>query len=197
MMDIELTAAGQMHRCYPRQAVVGDGRRPARMPLRKAQEEAGVPAGRRMGRGLPRLGLAPGQEVTAARIETAQRAIGKTPAAARRAGALGRRAKVASVAATVGASGRSGPSACCGPSGTSRRDRRSRAWHERAIAVVIAWIEDDVAVIRYNAAGSCHARSDLADGRAAARPRLTTRGLWPRSRAAPSVHESPDRRDTP
>ncbi|MBA6433059.1 hypothetical protein H3T12_00720 [Streptomyces sp. GMR22] len=72
--------------------------------------------------------------------------------------------------------------------------------HERAIAVVIAWIEDDVAVIRYNAAVSCHARSDLADGRAAARPRLATCGLWPRSRAARSAQGSPTgetRPDTP
>ncbi|MFJ9825249.1 relaxase domain-containing protein [Streptomyces sp. NPDC101160] len=47
-----------------RQTVVGDGRRPARTPLRDAQQEAGVPAGRWMGRGLAVLGLWPGQEVT-------------------------------------------------------------------------------------------------------------------------------------
>ncbi|MEU0837761.1 hypothetical protein [Streptomyces sp. NPDC005969] len=40
------------------------GRRPASTLLREAQEEAGVPAGRWMGRGLAVLGLTAGQEVT-------------------------------------------------------------------------------------------------------------------------------------
>src|SRR5215217_8137315 len=53
-----------MYRYYLRETVVGDGRRPARTPLREAQEQAGVPAGRWMGRGLVVLGLTPGEEVT-------------------------------------------------------------------------------------------------------------------------------------
>ncbi|WP_328741416.1 relaxase domain-containing protein [Streptomyces caniferus] len=53
-----------------RQVVVGDSRRRARKPLRKAQEEAGVPAGRWMGRGLPVLGLVPGEEVTEAQVRS-------------------------------------------------------------------------------------------------------------------------------
>ncbi|MGW0395627.1 hypothetical protein ACWDYJ_33095 [Streptomyces sp. NPDC003042] len=52
MMDAEIVNAGQMDGYYMREVVVGDGRRPARMPLKKAQEEAGVPAGRWMDRGL-------------------------------------------------------------------------------------------------------------------------------------------------
>lgn len=44
--------------------MVGYGRRPARTPLKKAQEEAGVPVGRWMGRGLAVLGLVAGKEVT-------------------------------------------------------------------------------------------------------------------------------------
>lgn len=64
MMDIAIIRAGQMYRYYLRQVVVGDGHRPARTPLRKAQEEAGVPAGRWMGRGLAALGLSAGEEVT-------------------------------------------------------------------------------------------------------------------------------------
>ncbi|MFF4858737.1 relaxase domain-containing protein [Streptomyces rubiginosohelvolus] len=59
---------GQMYRHYLRETVVGDGRRPARTPLRAAQEQAGVPAGRWMGRGLAVLGLAPGEEVTEAQL---------------------------------------------------------------------------------------------------------------------------------
>ncbi|MER5501915.1 hypothetical protein ABT096_32580 [Streptomyces sp. NPDC002561] len=65
-VDIRVIRAGQMYRYYLRQTVVGDGRRPARTPLRAAQEQAGVPAGRWMGRGLAALGLAPGEEVTEA-----------------------------------------------------------------------------------------------------------------------------------
>ncbi|MEV7730014.1 hypothetical protein AB0P15_35675 [Streptomyces sp. NPDC087917] len=45
MMDIAIIRAGQMYRYYLRQVVVGDERRPARTPLREAQEQAGVPAG--------------------------------------------------------------------------------------------------------------------------------------------------------
>ncbi|MEH0441948.1 hypothetical protein QBA74_41795 [Streptomyces scabiei] len=52
-VDIKIIRAGQMYRYYLRQTVVGDGRRPARTPLREAQEQAGVPAGRWMGRDLP------------------------------------------------------------------------------------------------------------------------------------------------
>jgi hypothetical protein len=63
-VDIRIVRAGQMYRYYLRETVVGDGRRPARTPLREAQEQAGVPAGRWMGRGLAVLGLTPGEEVT-------------------------------------------------------------------------------------------------------------------------------------
>ncbi|MET9016725.1 hypothetical protein ABZX74_38580 [Streptomyces olivaceoviridis] len=45
-VDIRVIRAGQMYRYYLRETVVGDGRRPDRMPLREAQEKAGVPAGR-------------------------------------------------------------------------------------------------------------------------------------------------------
>ncbi|WP_159029680.1 hypothetical protein [Streptomyces qaidamensis] len=53
-VDIRVIRAGQMYRYYLRETVVGDGRRPARTSLRTAQEQAGVPAGRWMGRDLPR-----------------------------------------------------------------------------------------------------------------------------------------------
>ena len=56
-MDIAVITAGQMYRYHLRQTVVGDGRRLGRTPLAKAQEEAGVPVGRWMGRGLAALGL--------------------------------------------------------------------------------------------------------------------------------------------
>ncbi|MEH0573041.1 relaxase domain-containing protein [Streptomyces sp. B21-108] len=109
-MDIALITAGQMYRYHLRQTVVGDGRRPARTPLAKAQEEAGVPVGRWMGRGLAALGLAAGDVVTEAQlrnlfgergrhphadlIEADLLAAGKAPKAAWKAGALGRRVMV-------------------------------------------------------------------------------------------------------
>jgi len=102
-----------MYRYYLRETVVGDGRRPARTPLRVAQEQAGVPAGRWMGRGLAALGLAPGEEVTEAqlrnlfgergrhpyadRIEADLLAAGVSPKKAFKAGALGRRVTVTGV----------------------------------------------------------------------------------------------------
>ncbi|KUN16327.1 hypothetical protein AQJ11_40255 [Streptomyces corchorusii] len=102
-----------MYRYYLRETVVGDGRRPDRMPLREAQEKAGVPAGRWMGRGLTVLGLTPGEEVTEAqlrnlfgergrhpyadRIEADLLAKGASPKKAFKAGALGRRVTVTGV----------------------------------------------------------------------------------------------------
>ncbi|MFH8533504.1 hypothetical protein ACH4GE_34400 [Streptomyces tendae] len=103
--DIRVIRAGQMYRYYLRETVVGDGRRPARTPLRATQEQAGVPVGRWMGRGLAVLGLAPGEEATEARlrsmfgergrhpyadrIEAERLAAGDSPKKAFKAGALG------------------------------------------------------------------------------------------------------------
>ncbi|MFB0619425.1 hypothetical protein [Streptomyces sp. AGS-58] len=67
-VDIRVVRAGRMYRYHLRETVAGDGRRPARTPLREAQEQAGVPAGRWVGRGSAVLGLAPGEEVTGARL---------------------------------------------------------------------------------------------------------------------------------
>ncbi|GGS81617.1 hypothetical protein GCM10010253_65350 [Streptomyces badius] len=67
-VDIRVIRAGQMYRYYLRETVVGDGRRPARTPLRAAQEQAGVPVGRWMGRGLAVLGLVPREEVTESQL---------------------------------------------------------------------------------------------------------------------------------
>ncbi|MER6113872.1 MobF family relaxase [Streptomyces hirsutus] len=85
--------------------MVGDGQRPAGMPLRAAQDEAGVPPGVWKGRGLAAVGLTAGDVVTerqaelllgegwhpdADRIERERLAEGKSPAQARRATVLGR-----------------------------------------------------------------------------------------------------------
>lgn len=164
-MDVALITAGQMYRYYLRQVLVGDGRRPVRKPLREAQQDAGVPVGRWMGRGLSAVGLALGREVTEAQLRSLygegrhpdadrlvadQLAAGKKPAAARRAGALGRRVKV------TGADLVFRPQATLQllwALGDEETRKAIEAAHERAIAVVLAWIEDDVAVIRYGAGG--------------------------------------------
>lgn len=82
-VDIRVIRAGQMYRYYLRQTVVGDGRRPARTPLRAAQEQAGVPAGRWMGRGLAALGLAPGEDVTESQLRNLYGERGRHPYADR------------------------------------------------------------------------------------------------------------------
>ncbi|MFE9881150.1 relaxase domain-containing protein [Streptomyces sp. NPDC005784] len=164
-VDIALIRAGQMYRYYLRQVVVGDGRSPARTPLREAQEEAGVPAGRWMGRGLAVLGLAAGEEVTeqlrnlfgergrhpyAERIETEALAAGKSPKEALRAGALGRRVTVTGFDLVF----RPQPTVyLLWALGDEETRRVIEAAHERAIERVLEWvlewIEDEVAVIRY------------------------------------------------
>ncbi|RLV64167.1 conjugative relaxase domain protein, TrwC/TraI family [Streptomyces sp. CBMAI 2042] len=155
-----------MYRYYLRETVVGDGRRPARTPLRAAQEKAGVPVGRWMGRGLGALGLAPGEEVTEAqlrnlfgergrhpyadRIEADRLAQGASPQQAYRAGALGRRVTVTGVDFVF----RPQPSIyLLWAFGDEETRLVIEAAHERAIVRVLEWIEDEVAVIRYGKDG--------------------------------------------
>lgn len=164
-MDIALITRGQMYRYYLHQVVVGDGHRPARQPLRKAQKEAGVPAGRWMGQGLPALGLAVAGEVTEAQlrsllgdgrhphadqIESDRLASGETPAAARRAGALGRQPKVTGVDLVFRPQSTLNLLWALGDEETRKAIEGA---HERAITAVLAWVEDNAAVIRFGAGG--------------------------------------------
>ncbi|MFF8495139.1 MobF family relaxase [Streptomyces albidoflavus] len=165
-VDIRVIRAGQMYRYYLRETVVGDGRRPARTPLSAAQEQAGVPAGRWMGRGLAVLGLAPGEEVTdaqlrnlfgergrhpdAGRIEADRLAAGDSPKKAFKAGALGRRVTVTGVDFVF----RPQPTIyLLWAFGDDETRRAIEAAHEYAIERVLEWIEDEVAVIRYGKDG--------------------------------------------
>lgn len=165
-VDIRVVRAGQMYRYFLRETVVGDGRRPARTPLRVAQEQAGVPVGRWMGRGLVALGLAPGEEVTEAqlrnlfgergrhpdadRIEADQLAKGVSPKEAFKAGALGRRVMVTGVDFVF----RPQPTIyLLWALGDEETRRVIEAAHERAIERVLEWIEDEAAVIRYGKDG--------------------------------------------
>ena len=150
-----------MYRYYLRETVVGDGHRPAHTPLRAAQEQAGVPAGRWMGRGLAGLGLTPGEEVTesqlrnlfgergrrpyADRIEADRLARGAAPKKAFKAGALGRRVTVTGVDLVF----RPQPTIYLWWAlGDEETRRVIEAAHGRAIERVLEWIEDEVAVIR-------------------------------------------------
>ncbi|WP_186784524.1 MobF family relaxase [Streptomyces sp. CBG33] len=165
-VDIRVIRAGQMYRYYLRETVVGDGRRPARTPLSAAQEQAGVPAGRWMGRGLAVLGLAPGEEVTdaqlrnlfgergrhpdAGRIEADRLAAGDSPKKAFKAGALGRRVTVTGVDFVF----RPQPTIyLLWAFGDDETRWAIEAAHEYAIERVLEWIEDEVAVIRYGKDG--------------------------------------------
>ncbi|WP_267883683.1 relaxase domain-containing protein [Streptomyces sp. NRRL S-920] len=82
-VDIRVMRDGQTYCYYLRETVVGDGRRPARTPLRAAQEQAGVPAGRWLGHGLAALGLTPGEEVTEAQLRNLFGERGRHPYADR------------------------------------------------------------------------------------------------------------------
>ncbi|MFD3778173.1 MobF family relaxase [Streptomyces sp. NPDC058612] len=158
--------AGQMQRYYTRETVVGDGLRPARMPLKKAQEQAGVLAGRWMGRGLGVLGLVAGEEVTeeqlrnlfgeggrhpdAERLVAERLAAGDSPKVAQRAGALRRRVKVVGFDFVF----RPQPTIyLLWALGDEETRLAIEAAHERAIERVLEWIEDHVAVIRFGKDG--------------------------------------------
>ncbi|MEV7881873.1 MobF family relaxase [Streptomyces microflavus] len=179
-VDIRVIRAGQLYRYFLRETVAGDGRRPAGTPLRTAQEQAGVPAGRWMGRGLSALGLAPGQEVTdqhlrnlfgergrhpyADRIEADRLAAGESPQKAYRAGALGRRVTATGVDFVF----RPAPTIyLLWALGDEMTGRVIEAAHEYAIGRVLEWIEDEAAVIRYGKDGTCRVR--LPGGLVAAR----------------------------
>ncbi|GAA1149117.1 MobF family relaxase [Streptomyces javensis] len=69
MLSIAKVQPGNAWRYYLRGVAVGDGRRPARKPLKAAQKEVGLPPGVWMGRGLPALGLTAGETVTQRQME--------------------------------------------------------------------------------------------------------------------------------
>ncbi|MFF8280653.1 MobF family relaxase [Streptomyces lateritius] len=165
-VDIRVVRAGQTYCCYLRETVVGDGRRLARTLLREAQEEAGVPVGRWMGRGLAVLGLTAGQEATEAQlrklcgergrhpdadvIEAERLAKGESAKKAFKAGVLGRQVMVTGVDLIF----RPQPTTyLLWALGDEESRRVIEAAHERVIERVLEWIEDEVAVSRYGKDG--------------------------------------------
>lgn len=69
MVSVAKVQPGNAWRYYTRGVAFGDGRRPARTPMKDAQEEAGLPPGIWMGRGLPAIGLTAGSVVTERQAE--------------------------------------------------------------------------------------------------------------------------------
>ncbi|MET9587068.1 MobF family relaxase [Streptomyces sp. NPDC006539] len=69
MISVAKVQPGNAWRYYTRGVAFGDGRRPARTPMKDAQEEAGLPPGIWIGRGLPALGLTAGSVVTERQAE--------------------------------------------------------------------------------------------------------------------------------
>ncbi|MER5466396.1 MobF family relaxase [Streptomyces sp. NPDC002668] len=176
MLSIAKVGRGNAWRYYFRGVMVGDGQRPAKQPLKVAQEEAGVPPGLWLGRGLPALGLVPGAVVTeqqaellfgegrhpdADRIERELLAAGETPAAARRATVLGR--AVADIISPVLALDLvfrpQATIVVLWALGDDRTRRIIERAHERAIARTIGWLEDAVAEIRWGSGGRYRAKA--------------------------------------
>jgi hypothetical protein len=142
-----------------------------------------------MGRGLPALGLVAGEEVTeqqlwnlfgeggrhpdADRIVADRLAARDSPAAAWRAGALGRRVKVTGLDLVF----RPQPTVyLLWALGDDETRRVIEAAHERAIATVLAWIEDAVAVLRRGSGGVHRARPAGGWGCTENLAKLPTRG---------------------
>ncbi|WP_435206932.1 MobF family relaxase [Streptomyces sp. bgisy104] len=165
MVDVRLIKRGQMYRYYLRQVVVGDYLRPVRTPLGIAQVQVGVPPGRWTGRGFGDLGLRPGAIVTDGelcqlfgqgrhphgdRLVAEALAAGKTPAAAAKAGRLGRAVEVTGADLVF----RPQPTIqLMWALGEEEMWRVVEAAHERAIEATLVWIEDHAATIRVGAQG--------------------------------------------
>lgn len=171
MISVAKVQPGNAWQYYLRGVAIGDGRRPARKPLKAAQKEVGLPPGVWMGRGLPALGLTAGSVVTerqaellygegrhpdADRIERERLDDGADAETARLATVLGqpfeeieKRKQIPLLALDLVFR----PQAslivlwALGDDHTRRVIERA---HERAIATVLRWLEDEVAEVRWS-----------------------------------------------
>ncbi|MFF8696777.1 MobF family relaxase [Streptomyces sp. NPDC015144] len=157
-------------RYYIRGVAFGDGRRPAGQSLKDAQELAGLPPGRWLGRGLRALGLIEGGQVSerqmellfgegrhpdADRIERGLLDGGVDTATARRLTVLGQpleEIEARKQTPVLGMDFTFRPQAslvvlwALGDATVRRVIERA---HERAVAVALRWIEDEVAETRW------------------------------------------------
>ncbi|WP_332010698.1 MobF family relaxase [Streptomyces uncialis] len=155
---------------FLRGVVVGDGRRPVGRSLKDAQEEAGIPPGVWMGRGLAGLGLTAGAVVgerelelllgelrhpDADRIERELLAGGDDPVSARLATVLGQPVEdieQRDLVPLLGLEFVFRPQASLvvlWALGDDRTREVIERAHARAVARVLEWLEDEVAEIRW------------------------------------------------
>jgi conjugative relaxase-like TrwC/TraI family protein len=158
-------------RYFVRGVAFGDGRRPAGQSLKDAQEEAGIPPGVWMGRGLAGLGLAAGSVVgerelellfgqlrhpDADRIERELLADGADPVLARLATVLGQpveEIEQRDLVPLLGLEFVFRPQASLlvlWALGDERTREVIERAHQRAIEKVLEWLEDEVAEIRWS-----------------------------------------------
>ncbi|MEU9617017.1 MobF family relaxase [Streptomyces sp. NPDC048209] len=179
MLSVAKVQRRNAWRYYVRGVAYGDGLRPVGQLLKDAQEAAGLPPGRWLGRGLAGLGLREGAEVSerqmelvfgqgrhpdADRIEQHLLGDGVGPAAARRATVLGQpieeiEARKQTPLLALDLTFRPQASLtvlwALGDAHTRRVIERA---HERAVAQALRWLEDDVAETRW-ASGRGRART--------------------------------------
>ncbi|MFJ1930439.1 MULTISPECIES: MobF family relaxase [unclassified Streptomyces] len=171
MLSVAKVQKRNSWRYYVRGVAFGDGRRPAGQALKDAQEMAGLPPGVWMGRGLAALGLTAGQEVAerqmelvfgegrhpdADRIERELLDDGADPATARLATALGQpveeieRRKATPLFALDFVFRPQASLIVLWALGDDRTRRLIERAHERAVAATLAWLEDEVAEVRWS-----------------------------------------------
>ncbi|MFK0112556.1 MobF family relaxase [Streptomyces sp. NPDC091217] len=158
-------------RYFVRGVAFGDGRRPAGTPMRDAQEQAGLPPGVWMGLGLAALGLTAGSVVTerqmelmfgelrhpdADRMERELLDDGASPEAARLETVLGQpieeieqRGQTPLLAVEFVFRAQASLIVLWALGDDHTRQVIERA-HERAIATVLRWVEDEVAETRWS-----------------------------------------------
>uniref|UniRef100_UPI003F498997 MobF family relaxase n=1 Tax=Streptomyces achromogenes TaxID=67255 RepID=UPI003F498997 len=171
MLSVAKVQRRNAWRYYVRGVAFGDGRRRAGQSLKDAQELAGLPPGRWLGRGLRALGLTAGAEVSerqlelvfgqgrhpdADRIERGLLDDGADPATARRETVLGQpieeiEARKQTPLLALDFTFRPQASLivlwALGDNKTRRVIERA---HERAIATALRWLEDEVAQTRWS-----------------------------------------------
>lgn len=171
MLSVAKVQRRNAWRYYVRGVAFGDGRRPVGQSLKDAQEMAGLPPGRWLGRGLDALGLIEGAEVSerqmelvfgqgrhpdADRIERDLLDDGADPGTARLATVLGQpiekiEARGQTPLLALDFTFRPQASLIVLWALGDARTRRIIEWaHERAIAKALRWLEDEVAQTRWS-----------------------------------------------
>ncbi|WP_333745734.1 MobF family relaxase [Streptomyces sp. IBSBF 2950] len=170
MLSVAKVQRRNAWRYYTRGVAFGDGRRPARQSMKGAQEMAGLPPGVWMGRGLAALGLTAGETVTERQMELLF-GMGRHPDADRMERELldgGADPETARLATVLGQPieeiEQRGQTPLLALDFTFRPqaslivlwvlgDKKTRRVieraHERAMAVTLGWLEDEVAETRW------------------------------------------------